>query len=141
MYQKIHEREFSVPPRVGMITTFVIGLCIPAFLGVASGADAPGNDLRSIQQEINQIKKHESAERQRVDQDERTIQTLEQQLRQLELRNAALAHQADALEVTSQQLKQDRQQLKDLQQQLATRVTDEQFGSLMNRYLGSHQFT
>jgi TolA-binding protein len=141
VYQKIQKIRLATPLSVGPITIFLLSLCIPALRGAASAEDTAGADLRAIQQEINNIKKHESAERQRVDQDERTIQTLEQQLRQLELRNAALAHQADALEVTSQQLKQDRQQLKDLQQQLATRVTDEQFGSLMNRYLGSHQFT
>jgi hypothetical protein len=142
VYRKVHETSLKfLALLLALITSCALSVCTPALEEAASAEDTGGADLRLIQHEINNIKKHESAERQRVDQDERTIQTLERQLQQLESQNAALVHQTEALEVTGQQLKEDRQQLKDAQQQLATRVTDEQFGSLMNRYLGTHQFT
>src|SRR5215472_17397250 len=93
--------EFAAPLSVGIITAFVLSLCVSSRNGAASAADAAGVDLRVIQQEINKIKKNESAERRRVDQDEQTIQTLEQQLQRLESGDAVLAHQAEAVEATS----------------------------------------
>ncbi|PWT78706.1 MAG: hypothetical protein C5B58_14915, partial [Acidobacteria bacterium] len=88
------KQEFAAPLSLGLIAAFVLLLCVPALREKASAADVGGVDLRAIQEEINTIKKHESADRHRVDQDERTIQTLEQQLRQLELRNATLTDRA-----------------------------------------------
>jgi hypothetical protein len=138
-------RETKQGFSLALVSAFVLSLCVPALGETPSAGEAGGVDLRAIQQEINTIKKHQAAERQaeqqRVDQDERTIQTLEQRLQQLESRNAALAHQAQVIELTSAQLKQNSQNLHDLQQELTQRPTEEQFGSLMNRYLGSHQFT
>src|SRR6266478_5755352 len=106
-------------------------------------ADIPGADsLRTIQQQINKIKTNESAERRRVEQDERLLQELEQQLQQLESRNAALTSHTRVLEVTNDKLKVDTtQRLQKIQEQLAKGVTDEQFGSSMSRYLGSHKFS
>ena len=91
--------------------------------------------------QLNQIKTNESVERQRVDQDERAIRLLEEQLQELKSQNTTLGRQADTLEITSDKLKADTAQLQDTQKQLQAGVSDEQFGSAMNRYLGTHQFT
>ena len=121
----------------------MLSLSVPILGGIVSAADVTGTEpLRTIQQEINKIKTDESAERRRVEQDERSIRKLEQQLDQLESWNAALTSHAQALEVTNDKLKADTaQRLKNIQEQLAKAVTDEQFGSSMSRYLGSHKFT
>jgi hypothetical protein len=94
-----------------------------------------------VELQLNQIKTNESVERQRVDQDERAIRLLEEQLQELKSQNTTLGRQADTLEITSDKLKADTAQLQDTQKQLQAGVSDEQFGSAMNRYLGTHQFT
>src|SRR5215831_17601761 len=117
-------------------------VCMPAFNGLASAAEPAGTEtIPTMQRQINKIKADESAERRRVEKDERLIQVLEQQLEQLESRDATLSSQTHALEVTNNKLKTDTAQLQDSQKQLAAGLSDEQFGSAMNRYLGSHQFT
>src|SRR4029077_5035457 len=58
----------------------------------------------------------------------------------LESQNAALKSQSSALVVTNDKLKADTtQQIQEIQDRL--KVTDVQFGTLMGRYLGTHQFT
>jgi hypothetical protein len=126
-----------------VVLTLSIGLS--AFYRVASAADSAGADnLHGIRQQINEIKAQEYEERRRVerrvDQDELLIRTLEQQLQRLESQNAALKSQSQALVVTNDKLKADTtQEIQDIQERL--KVTDVQFGSLMGRYLGTHQFT
>jgi hypothetical protein len=97
--------------------------------------------LLTIQQQLNKIKSDESSERRRVEKDEYLIQQLEQQLQQLRSRDVTLSHQTHALEVTNDKLKADTAQLQDSDKHLAASLGDEQFGSAMNRWLGSHQFT
>jgi len=109
--------------------------------GIALGDDSSLERAGPIQQQLNQIKTDESIQRKQVDQDERAIQRLEEQLQQLESQHASLVHQADTLEITSNKLKADTAQLQDTQKQLAAGLNYEQFGSAMNQWLGSHQFT
>jgi hypothetical protein len=117
-------------------------LSVPVLSGIVAAADSGVDSLRAIQQQINQIKTDESAERRRADQDERSIRGLEQELQQVKSRNAALASHSQALEVTNGKLRADTaQRLENIQEQLAKGVTDEQFGSAISRYLGSHKFT
>ncbi|MBV8357221.1 MAG: hypothetical protein JO189_04695, partial [Deltaproteobacteria bacterium] len=87
------------------------------------------------------IETDESVQRKHADQDERAIRRLEEQLQQLKSQHATLVHQADTLEITSDKLKADTAQLQDTQKQLTEGLSDEQFGSAMNHWLGSHQFT
>jgi septal ring factor EnvC (AmiA/AmiB activator) len=120
----------------------VLIICIPALSEVSSAAESAGADtFRTIQQQLNKIKSDESAERRRVEKDEHLIQELEQQIQQLQSRDVTLSRQAQALEVSNDKLKADTTQLQDSQKQLAAGLNDEQFGSAMNRWLGSHQFT
>jgi hypothetical protein len=117
-------------------------VCIPALGGIASASEPVGTDTApTMQRQINKIKADESAERLRVEKDERLIQELEQQLQQLESRDATLSGQTHALEVTNNKLKADTAQIQDSQKQLTAGLSDAQFGSAMSRYLGSHQFT
>ena len=126
-----------------VVLTFSLGFS--AFYTIASAADGGASDsLLKIQQQISDIKAQEYAEKRRVDrrvdQDELLIRTLEQQLQRLESQNAALKGESRALIVTNDKLKADTtQQIQDIQEQL--KVTDAQFGTLMGRYLGTHQFT
>jgi TolA-binding protein len=119
----------------------ILALLLPVLSGVAAAGDTAVERTDGIEQQLNQIKTNESAEQSRVDQDERAIRQLEQQLEQLKHQHAALVRQADTLEITSDKLKADTAQLQDTQKQLATGIGDEQFGSAMSRWLGSHQFT
>jgi hypothetical protein len=123
------------------LSALVFGLSISVLGSVVAADDTSLDPPRKIEQQLNQIKSSEAAERRRVEQDERSIQRLERQLNQLESQHAVLVHQAATLEVTSDKLKTDTAQLQDTQKQLATAPSDEQFGSAMSRYLGSHQFT
>jgi hypothetical protein len=136
-------RFFATRHSVKMVVlTLSLGL---SALYTASAADSSGPDsLLGIRQQINEIKAQEYEERRRVDrrvdQDELLIRTLEQQLQRLESQNAALKSESRALIVTNDKLKADTtQQIQDIQEQL--KVTDVQFGTLMGRYLGTHQFT
>jgi hypothetical protein len=124
----------------GTLATFLIAVSLQV-LSLTAAANDSGVDTDAIQQQVNQIKNDESNQRERVKQDERAIQLLEEQLQQLRSQNAALVRQADTLEVGSQKLKADTAQLQDTQKQLQAGMNDEQFGSAMSRYLGSHQFT
>jgi TolA-binding protein len=119
----------------------ILAALIPALGLTASAADVTDAELGAVQHQLNMIKHEESAERRRVDQDEQLIRRLEQQLEQLQAQHASLTHQADLLTVTSEKLKADTAQLETLQKQVAAAPTDEQFGSAMSRWLGSHQFT
>jgi hypothetical protein len=124
----------------GTLAAFLIAVSLQV-LSLTAAANDSGVDTDAIQQQVNQIKNDESNQRERVKQDERAIQLLEEQLQQLRSQNAALVRQADTLEVSSQKLKADTAQLQDTQKQLQAGMNDEQFGSAMSRYLGSHQFT
>jgi hypothetical protein len=124
----------------GTLATFLIAVSLQV-LSLTAAANDSGVDTDAIQQQVNQIKNDESNQRERVKQDERALQLLEEQLQQLRSQNAALVRQADTLEVGSQKLKADTAQLQDTQKQLQAGMNDEQFGSAMSRYLGSHQFT
>jgi hypothetical protein len=126
--------------QVGAVAALVAAFVVPV-LSVTAAPDDSGTDPGAIQRQVNQIKTDESNQRERVEQDERAIRLLEEQLQQLKSQNAALVHQADTLEISSEKLKADTAQLHDDQKQFEAGLTDEQFGSAMNRYLGSHQFT
>ena len=119
----------------------ILALSLPLNGGIAAAADTAADPTPQIEQQLNQIKTNESSEQSRVEHDERAIRQLEQQLQELKSQHAALVHQADTLEITSNKLKVDTAQLQDSQKELASGVTDEQFGSAMSRWLGSHQFT
>jgi hypothetical protein len=125
----------------GRIAAFMLSFCIAAGGPPASAADMTGTDLGSMRQQINKIKHDESAERHRVEQDELLIRQLEQQMKQMESREAAIAAHTHALQITDQKLKDTNERVQTLQDQLTKGVADEQFGSAMNRWLGSHQFT
>jgi TolA-binding protein len=127
--------------KIGGIWGVILAVLIPALGLTASAADVSDAELGAVQHQINTIKHEESVERRRVEQDEQLIRRLEQQLEQLQTEHASLSHQADVLTVTSQKLKADTAQIEDLQKQIAAAPTDEQFGSAMTRWLGSHQFT
>src|SRR5215471_9427969 len=126
---------------IAALILVLFSFCIPDLGRVAAAADITGADLSVIQQQVKKIKNDESAERQRVDQDEQLIRRLERELEQLKSQHTSLTHQADVLTVTSDKLKAETTQLQDLQKQIAAGPNDEQFGSAMNRWLGSHQFT
>ena len=126
---------------IGGLAGFILCLCILALGLTASAADITDSDLGAVQQQIDKIKHEESAERRRVDQDEQLMRQLERELEQLQTQHTVLTRQADALTVTSEKLKADTVQLQSTQKQLASGLNDEQFGSAMNRWLGSHQFT
>jgi hypothetical protein len=127
--------------RWGTLGTLILALSIPVLGRIAAAGDPGAEPAGNIEQELNRIKTDESAERRRVEGDERAIRQLEQQLQQLQSQHSALVRQANRLETTSDKLKTDSAQLQDTQKQLAAGLSDEQFGSAMSRYLGSHQFT
>jgi hypothetical protein len=124
----------------------VLGALILAFWVSISGGFAAAGDIATdptdkIERQLTQVKAAESAARSRVDQDEHAIQQLEQQLQELESQHALLVHQADTLQVTSDKLKATTAELQVTQNQLSEGLSDEQFGSAMNHWLGSHQFS
>ena len=103
--------------------------------------DSGGRRTSGIEQQLNEIETDEAAEHRRIEHDEAVIRQLEQQLQQLRTQHSALVHQADTLEITSDKLKADTAQLQDTQKQLTSNLGDEEFGSAMSHWLGSHQFT
>jgi hypothetical protein len=125
------------------IAILTLSLSVPNRGGPVLAADSAEVDsLRTIQHQINRIKSDESAERQRVEKDELLVRRLEQQLQELESQNSALKTQSHALAVVNDKLRADTtQQLQGIQEQLTKGATEEQFGSSMDRYLGTHQFT
>jgi len=132
---------FSTKRLRGALGGFILALLVLAFGAIAAADDSGVERADKIEQQLNQVKTDESAEQSRVQRDERAIRQLEQQLQQLESQHATLVRQANTLEVTSDKLKVEVAQLQDSQKQLAAGPSDEQFGSAMSRYLGSHQFT
>jgi hypothetical protein len=131
--------SWSLKGQWGKVTALILFL-IPIASGNAIANDS-GFDGTRIQQQVDQIKNDESTQEERVKQDERAMQLLEEQLQQLRSQNTALVRQADTLEISSDKLKADTAQLQDTQKQLQAGLSDEQFGSAMNHYLGTHQFT
>jgi hypothetical protein len=127
----------------GGILTAILALSVSIlpFAGPAMAADSGAADLGAIRRQLEKIKSEETTERKRVDQDERLIRNLEQQLSQFQASEAKLADHTHALEVNGQKLGATTAQLQQAAAQLAKGTTDEQFGSYMSRYLGSHQFT
>ena len=132
---------FSTKRLRGALGGFILALLVLAFGAIAAADDSGVERADKIEQQLNQVKTDESAEQSRVQRDERAIRQLEQQLQQLESQHATLVRQANTLAVTSDKLKVEAAQLQDSQKQLAAGPGDEQFGSAMSRYLGSHQFT
>ena len=132
---------FSTKCRMRTLGALILALSLPAHRGIAAAADSAAEPTDRIEQQLKQIKAHESSEQSRVDQDERAIRQLEQQLQQLKDQHSVLVHQAEMLNITNDKLKADTTQLQDSQKELAAGVGDEQFGSAMSRWLGSHQFT
>src|SRR5690242_6327554 len=127
----------------GGILTAILALSVSLlnFAGSAMAGDSGAADLGAIRRQLERIKSEETTERKRVDQDEQLIRNLEQQLSQFQASQAKLAAHTEALELTGQKLGATTTQLQQTQEQLAKGTTDEQFGSYMSRYLGSHQFT
>jgi hypothetical protein len=132
---------FHAQHRRRALGALILALWMPVSAGIATAGDTAADPMDKLQRQLTQVKANASEERSRVDQDERAIRRLEQQLQALKSQHAALIHQANTLEVTSDKLKADTVQLQSTQQKLAEGLNDEQFGSAMNRYLGSHQFT
>jgi hypothetical protein len=107
-----------------------------------SGDDGVPRDLVRFRQDIETLKSAEAAERRRVEQDEKQIQTLENQLKRLEAQNQKLGNTANALEIDDTKFKTDTaQQLQELHSQVAAKNSGTNFDSELSRYLGSHQFT
>ena len=135
-------KSFCTKLRYRRLAALIVAPFVLLHSGVPlAGDDAATGSVGRVELQLNQIKTNESVERQRVDQDERAIRLLEEQLQELKSQNTTLGRQADTLEITSDKLKADTAQLQDTQKQLQAGVSDEQFGSAMNRYLGTHQFT
>jgi hypothetical protein len=130
----------SIKRQCGTLTAFLVAVFLQVFSLSAAATDS-GFGTEAIQQQVNQIKDDELNQQQRVKQDERAIRLLEEQLQQLRNQNAVLVHQADTLEISSEKLKADTAQLQDTQKQLQAGLSDEQFGSAINNYLGTHQFS
>ena len=120
----------------------VLTQLIPFGVAAGSPADSPASNLRLIQSQINKIKSDESAERNRVNSDERTIRLLEQQLKAITTRDAELVNKDQQLELSDTQLKtQTEQQLQEVKAQVDKGASQSEFESEFGRYLGSHQFT
>jgi hypothetical protein len=120
----------------------VLTQLIPFGVAAGSAADSPASDLKFIQRQINKIKSDETAERNRVNSDERTIQLLEQQLKAITTRDAELVSKDQQLELSDTQLKsQTEQQIQEVKAQVDKSVSQSEFASDFGRYLGSHQFT
>jgi hypothetical protein len=132
---------FSTTRVYGTTAALILALSLPVLSGAIAAAADDSGDPGAIQQQVNQIRTDESNQRERVEQDERAIRLLEEQLQQLKGQNAALVRQADTLEISSEKLKADTAQLQNSQKQFEAGLSDEQFGSAMSRYFGSHQFT
>jgi hypothetical protein len=108
----------------------------------AAAADVPPGNLKVIQGQIIQIESDEAAERNRVNGDEQVIRQLEQQLHAITARDANLVSKDQQLELSNTQLKaQTEQQIQDVKVQLAEGISQADFGSAIDRYLGTHQFT
>jgi hypothetical protein len=127
--------------RIASLLLAVTGLIVFG-TAAAGAADAPPNNLELIESQIEQIERHEAAERNRVDSDELVIRQLEQQLQTIKARDANLVNQDQQLELSNTQLKtQTEQQLEDVKAQLAQGISPSDFASGIDRYLGTHQFT
>jgi hypothetical protein len=132
---------FCTKHRWRALGALILALWLPVSSGIVAAGDTTSDLTDAIERQLTQVKANESAERSRVDQDERAIRQLEQQLQELENQHALLVHQADTLQVTSDKLKATTAELQVTQNQLSEGLSDERFGSAMNRWLGSHQFT
>ncbi|HJU28183.1 MAG TPA: hypothetical protein VJ718_03375, partial [Candidatus Binataceae bacterium] len=128
--------------RVGTLAA-ALALALLALPGASRAEDgASASDLQSIRQQIDKIKYDEAAQRERVESDEALIRRLDQQLERLQSQNASLVSQSRALQATNANLKADTDaQLRDIQERLAKGPGAGQFGSWMDAYLGTHQFT
>jgi TolA-binding protein len=118
---------------IASILLAVTGLI--AFGAAAAGAaGAPPNNSETIKSQIEQIERHEAAERNRVDSDELVIRQLEQQLQTIKARDANLVNQDQQLELSNTQLKaQTEQQLEDVKTQLAQGISPSDFASGIDR--------
>jgi hypothetical protein len=123
---------------VSLLVTFELTVFL---LSIAGAASSPAN-LEVIQTQIDRIERNEAAERNRVNSDEQVIRQLEQQLQTIKARDATLVTQDQRLELSNTQLKaQTEQQIQQVKSQLAEGISSSEFGSAIDRYLGSHQFT
>jgi hypothetical protein len=130
----------SIRRSCAILGAFLVAVSLQV-LSLTATANDSGFDTDAIQQQVSQIKSDELKQQRRAKEDERAIQLLEEQLQQLKSQNAALLRQADTLVISGEKLKADTAQLQDTQKQLQAGLTEEQFGSAMSNYLGSHQFT
>jgi hypothetical protein len=124
------------------VASLLVAIELAGFLpSMASAAAAPAN-LEIIQTQIDRIERNEAAERNRVNSDEQIIRQLEQQLQTIKARDATLVNQDQQLELSNTQLKaQTEQQIQQVKSQLAEGISPSEFGSAIDRYLGTHQFT
>jgi hypothetical protein len=128
--------------RVRTLVGFVVALELAMFLPSVAGAAASPTNLEVIQTQIDRIERNEAAERNRVNSDEQVIRQLEQQLQTIKAHDATLVNQDQQLELSNTQLKaQTEQQIQQVKSQLAEGISPSEFGSAIDRYLGTHQFT
>ncbi len=123
----------------------LLGIGLTFFTGIGStfASDAADtSDLTRIKREIQALKNDDAAQRRQLNNEDNLIKSLETKLQQVETRNSELNSKEQELELTNTQLKSSTtQQLQDLQQHLNESISQPQFDSAINRYLGTHQFT
>jgi septal ring factor EnvC (AmiA/AmiB activator) len=130
----------SAVRRFAVVSRFAFVLFISARAAIATAYDS-GLGTGPIQKQVNEIKTDESNQQDRIEQDERIIRQVQQELQQLESKHSSLVRQTDTLEISNNKLTADTAQLQNTQKQLTAGLNDEQFGSAMSQWLGSHQFT
>ena len=120
-----------------------IGLTLFTSAGGALASDAADtSDLARIKQEIQALKKEEAAQRRQLNDEEDLIKSFESKLQQAQRRNSELNTKEQELELTNTQLKSNTtQQLQEMQRRINDSISEQDFNSAIDRYLGTHQLT
>jgi hypothetical protein len=118
---------------------FAVAVFVPIATSLADDGSA---ELRKFRREIEEIRRDEQVQRGRLERDEKLIDQLEKQLGETQARDQKLVTANQQLENSNVKLQSETEnRLQRLQEQFASRPSESEFGSLMNRYIGAHQFT
>jgi hypothetical protein len=132
--------------QIFLIPAFALCLAALSLSGPARAADsdAGGGDaaaLKEIRAEMRQLREERKRDRAVINSLEIKVQQLETKGSRVEATTQQLQNTDQKLKETTLELQQTNAQVKTLQAKVEAPIAPSQFGSVFDRYLGSHTFT
>jgi hypothetical protein len=133
-------------PTGRFLTTFLLLLAVLTLRGATAlrAADSDGTDpatMKQVLRELRELRADRKHDRQLIQSLEMKVQQLETKDSRVETTTQQLRSTDEKLKETTLELQQTNEQVKTLETKVNAPIETRQFGSAIDRYLGSHTFT